>query len=52
VAFLAATAAGLWFGGLQAAGWCISAVMVVYFSFYVFMLMRWKTIPHAVVNAS
>lgn len=52
VAFLAAAAAGLWLGGLQAAGWCISAVMVVYFSFYVLMLIRWKAIPHAVVDAS
>lgn len=50
-AFLAAAALGLWLGGLQAAGWCISAVMVVYFTFYVLTLMRWKAIPHAVVDA-
>lgn len=51
VVFIAAAAGGLWWGGLQGAGWCISAAMVVYFAFYVFKLMRWKAIPHAVVDA-
>jgi O-antigen/teichoic acid export membrane protein len=42
--FVAALAAGLHWGGLQGAGWAVSAVMAVYFGFYFFRLATWPVV--------
>ncbi len=39
--FLVALAAGLALGGLQGAGWAVSAAMAVYFGWYVWRLAAW-----------
>jgi O-antigen/teichoic acid export membrane protein len=41
VAFVAALAAGLAWGGLKGAGWAISAAMAVYFGYFFWALARW-----------
>ncbi|NBU87738.1 MAG: polysaccharide biosynthesis protein [Betaproteobacteria bacterium] len=43
--FLSALAVGLWWGGLIAAGWCVSAAMVVYFGLYFRALSQWTRWP-------
>ena len=40
-AFVAALAAGLWWGGLGGAGWCVSGVMTVFFGLYFWRLAHW-----------
>lgn len=40
--FLAALAIGLQLGGLEGAGWSVSAVMLLYFGTYLGALWRWK----------
>lgn len=39
--FLAALALGLWWGGLQAAGWAVSIAMTLYFGWYFWRLANW-----------
>jgi len=39
--FLAALAAGLWWRGLQGAGWAVSAAMALYFGAYFWRLAHW-----------
>lgn len=39
--FVAALAAGLAWGGLAAAGWAVSAVMLLYFGWYFYRLATW-----------
>jgi len=41
VAFVAALAAGLQFGGLAGAGWAVSLAMVIYFGYYFVRLATW-----------
>jgi len=41
VFFLAALALGLWWGGLQAAGWAVSLAMALYFGWYFWRLATW-----------
>ena len=41
VAFVAALAAGLQLGGLQGAGWAVSAAMMLYFGYYFVRLATW-----------
>lgn len=41
VLFVAALAAGLWWGGLDGAGWAVSAAMAGYFGLYFWRLARW-----------
>ena len=45
VMFLLALGLGLFWGGLIAAAWSVSAAMVLYFGFYFWSLLRWKEIP-------
>lgn len=45
VLFVLALAAGLWWGGLLAGAWCVSAVMVVYFGWYFWRLLHWRDMP-------
>ena len=40
--FLTALAAGLWWGGLERAGWCVSAAMMIYFGVYFYALAQWR----------
>ena len=39
--FIAALAAGLWFDGLNAAGWAVSAAMALYFGWFFWRLASW-----------
>jgi O-antigen/teichoic acid export membrane protein len=39
--FIAALAAGLWWRGLQGAGWAVSAAMALYFGWYFWRLATW-----------
>ena len=41
--FLTALAAGLWWRGLQAAGWAVSIAMALYFGWYFWRLATWPT---------
>jgi O-antigen/teichoic acid export membrane protein len=41
LAFVAALAAGLAWGGLAGAGWAVSAAMLAYFGYYFFRLATW-----------
>ena len=41
--FVAALAAGLWWRGLQGAGWAVSAAMTLYFGWYFWRLATWPT---------
>ena len=41
VAFVAALAIGLRLGGLQGAGWAVSAAMMLYFGYYFVRLATW-----------
>ena len=43
--FVAALAAGLVVGGLDAAGWAVSATMTLYFGWYFWRLARWPLRP-------
>ena len=43
--FLTALAAGLWWGGLERAGWCVSAAMMIYFGVYFYALAQWRRVP-------
>ena len=43
--FLTALAAGLGWGGLERAGWCVSAAMMVYFGVYFYALAQWRRVP-------
>ena len=43
--FVAALAAGLAWGGLQTAGWAVSAAMAVYFGAYFWRLATWPLAP-------
>ena len=43
--FIAALAAGLWFDGLNAAGWAVSAAMVLYFGWFFWRLATWPVQP-------
>jgi O-antigen/teichoic acid export membrane protein len=45
LAFLLALAAGLHWGGLLGAGWAVSAVMSVYFGYYLLRLATWPVAP-------
>ena len=47
VCFLAALAAGLWWGGLQGAGWSVSIAMALYFGWYFWRLATWPTADDA-----
>lgn len=47
VAFVAALAAGLHWGGLVGAGWAVSAAMAVYFGYYLWRLATWPLAPPA-----
>jgi len=47
--FLFALALGLWWGGLQAAGWAVSLAMALYFGWYFWRLATW---PVAVERAA
>lgn len=49
-AFVAALAAGLAWGGLQAAGWAVSLAMAGYFAWYFFKLATWPVQLHAVAG--
>lgn len=40
--FLGALTVGLLLGGLVAAGWAVSAVMLLYFGYYLWALWRWR----------
>ena len=42
VIFVAALALGLWSGGLQGAGWAVSAAMLLYFGWYFWRLATWR----------
>ena len=46
VAFVAALAAGLHWGGLQGAGWAVSAAMAGYFGYYFWALATWPVSAH------
>jgi len=50
--FVAALAAGLAWGGLQTAGWAVSAAMVLYFGYYFFKLATWPVSSGAAVAAT
>ena len=45
--FLAALAAGLWWRGLQGAGWSVSLVMALYFGWYFWRLATWPAVAEA-----
>jgi O-antigen/teichoic acid export membrane protein len=45
--FLAALALGLWWGGLQGAGWAVSLAMTLYFGWYFWRLATWPIAPEA-----
>ncbi|MEW6707261.1 MAG: lipopolysaccharide biosynthesis protein [Pseudomonadota bacterium] len=45
--FVAALAAGLAYGGLQGAGWAVSAAMALYFGWYFWKLATWPVEPVA-----
>ena len=47
VAFVAALAAGLQWGGLIGAGWAVSAAMAGYFGYYLWRLATWPVAPAA-----
>lgn len=44
--FFAGLLAGLHWGGLEGAGWGISATMLAYFAYYFRALANWKDMPH------
>jgi O-antigen/teichoic acid export membrane protein len=44
-AFVAALAIGLKTGGLQGAGWAVSAAMTLYFGYYFIALATWRVTP-------
>lgn len=44
VAFVLALWIGLKLGGLTGAGWAVSAVMVLYFAYYLIKLVRWPVV--------
>lgn len=48
VVFLVSLAAGLYFGGLLAGAWAVSAGMTLYFGAYFWWLATWKEVPHGV----
>jgi hypothetical protein len=41
--FVAALALGLSIGGLEAAGWCVSLAMALFFGWYFHRLATWPT---------
>jgi O-antigen/teichoic acid export membrane protein len=45
--FLAALALGLWWGGLQGAGWAVSVAMAIYFGWYFWRLASWPVAGEA-----
>jgi O-antigen/teichoic acid export membrane protein len=45
--FLAALALGLWWGGLQGAGWAVSLAMTLYFGWYFWRLATWPIAAEA-----
>jgi O-antigen/teichoic acid export membrane protein len=47
LAFVAALAAGLQWGGLVGAGWAVSAAMAGYFGYYLWRLATWPLAPPA-----
>ena len=50
--FVAALAGGLAWGGLQGAGWAVSAAMAVYFGWYFFKLATWPVAATPAVGGS
>jgi len=49
--FLAALAAGLYFGGLVGGAWAVSAGMTLYFGAYFWCLATWKEVPNGAAAA-
>ena len=44
--FFAGLLLGLYLGGLQGAGWGVSASMLAYFAYYFWVLANWREVPH------